>query len=162
LVNLKNRSASSFRFNLNGVPVEWTGSPVTPLVDVIRDKFKLKGTKIACRTGECGACTVLLGGKPVLSCLIPVAAAANEEVLTVEGLRETEDFKRLTELMIQNGGTQCGFCTPGIMVTLMAWLKDGNKLTIPQALKNNLCRCVGYRSILEAVKQLQSTKSESR
>lgn len=170
--------------SVNGVQRQWRGDPTTPLVDVLREQYQLTGTKIGCRTGECGACTVLVNGEPQLSCLLPVAAVAGSAVTqgiaqapvqtlvqtpvqTIEHLRQTSTFQQLEEAMLRWGGTQCGFCTPGIMVTLWAWLEHADPLARDPAaaLKNNLCRCTGYQSILAAlaeVRQAQATALADR
>lgn len=142
---------------VNGAGYTWSGPDTLSLADVLRDHWDLTGTKIGCRTGECGACTVLLEGRPVLSCLIPVAAVAGAKLRTIEGLRDDRQFQRLVEAMVETGGSQCGYCTPGIMVTLWAalqapeWLRQEG---VARVLKNNLCRCTGYRSIIDAVERV--------
>ncbi len=147
---------AALTLTVNRQQVRWTGDPAAPLVDVIREHMGLTGTKIGCRTGECGACTVLIDGKPVVSCLVPAASAEGHEVSTIEHLIEKEDFRALVASMLEHGGVQCGFCTPGIMVTLWAWLQDRELFNgdVASALKNNICRCTGYRSILSAVEQV--------
>jgi len=141
---------------INGKDVQVTGNPTRPLTDFIREELQLTGTKIGCGSGECGACTLILDGKPVTSCLIPVASVVGKEILTVEGIKETEDFKQLASAMEENGAVQCGFCTPGFMTTLYA-LKQQPSLfegDVTAALKNNLCRCTGYRGILAAAEKV--------
>jgi len=150
-------SQCELRLDVNATLCAWSGSGTTPLVDVLRDDFELTGTKIGCRTGECGACTVLLDGQPVLSCLLPVAAAVGTKVRTIEGLRDDAQFGRLVGAMVDAGGSQCGYCTPGIMVTLWAALQAPERLQregVATILKNNLCRCTGYRSIVDAVQRV--------
>jgi aerobic-type carbon monoxide dehydrogenase small subunit (CoxS/CutS family) len=150
-------SNERFSFRINGQEVTVSGDPTRPLADYIRDDAQLTGTKIGCSSGECGACTVILDGIPVTSCLIPVASVADREVVTVEGLSEQEDFKKLAAAMEEQGAVQCGFCTPGFMTTLYA-LKQNHHLfekeDISAALKNNLCRCTGYRGILAAAEKV--------
>ena len=145
----------TFVFNLNGRRVVWQGDPTQPLADVLREHLGLTGTKIGCRTGECGACTVLLDGKPIVSCITPVASVHEAEVRTVEGIAEEPDFQELALRMQEEGGVQCGFCTPGIMVALWAWMQDPELWNgdPAAALKNNLCRCTGYRGILDAIQK---------
>src|SRR5690606_20152068 len=129
-----------------------------PLVEYIREDLQLTGTKIGCHSGECGACTVIIDGKPVNSCLIPVASVADKEIETIEALSEKKDYQELARAMVETGGVQCGFCTPGIMTTLWAWKQNparfGNDVTA--VLKNNLCRCTGYQSILKAAEKAVS------
>lgn len=156
--------ARTVSFHINGEQTSWCGEPTKPLVDVIRDDLEWTGTKIGCRTGECGACTVLVDGKPVVSCLVPVASVEDQEVTTVESLIGEEDFRSLVRQMADQGGVQCGFCTPGIVVTLWAWMQkpelfDGDAAS---ALKNNLCRCTGYQSILSAVHEAFAAKGDAR
>lgn len=143
----------SITLRINGMDREWSGDPTRPLVDFIREELKLTGTKIGCSTGECGACSVIMDGKPVVSCLIPVASAVGREIQTIEHLSEKEDFQSLVAAMAETGGAQCGYCTPGIMATLWAWLQDPKMLDgdLTAVLKNNLCRCTGYQSIFAAV-----------
>jgi aerobic-type carbon monoxide dehydrogenase small subunit (CoxS/CutS family) len=149
---------------INGKERESEGNPTRPLVEYIRDDLKLTGIKIGCQTGECGACTVIMDGKPIVSCLVPTASAADREIQTIEHLSEKEDFRLLAEAMVETGGVQCGFCTPGIMVTLWAWkqspeLFGGN---ISMVLKNNLCRCTGYQSIFNAVEKIVNREGVQR
>jgi aerobic-type carbon monoxide dehydrogenase small subunit (CoxS/CutS family) len=154
-------ASTTMRMHVNGAWREWDGDPLTPLVDVLREGFSLTGTKIGCRTGDCGACTVLINGVPALSCIWPVAAAAGDgPIRTIEDLRESDTFRRLVDAMLTHGGTQCGFCTPGIMVTLWAWAEGRDPLARPPAdiLKNNLCRCTGYGGILAAATQVREAE----
>ncbi|WP_029422485.1 (2Fe-2S)-binding protein [Alicyclobacillus macrosporangiidus] len=147
-----------FTLRINGRTTRWTGDPLAPLADVLRDGLGLTGTKIGCRTGECGACTILLDGRPVMSCLLPVAAVQEMDIRTIEGLASDSRFEALADAMAACGGAQCGYCTPGIMVTLSAalqhpdWFADSG---YEAALKNNLCRCTGYQAIREAIAQVQ-------
>lgn len=155
-----------FRLHINGVSVNSHSDPTTPLVDVIREHLDLTGTKVGCRTGECGACTVLVDGKPTVSCLLPVAAVDGKAVSTIEGLRSERRFEMLVSAMEKAGGSQCGYCTPGIMVTLWAALNVEQETIAEHGLagllKNNLCRCTGYQSILNAAEQVvHDLKAES-
>jgi aerobic-type carbon monoxide dehydrogenase small subunit (CoxS/CutS family) len=146
---------NQIQLKVNGEDVVWQGDAVAPLADVLRDGQGLTGTKIGCRTGECGACTILLDGQPVVSCLIPAASAQGQEIETIEGLSQSEEFQGLVQSMLENGGVQCGFCTPGIMVTVWAWLQNPGRFEgdVGAALKNNLCRCTGYLGIVRAAEQ---------
>ncbi|WP_027091563.1 (2Fe-2S)-binding protein [Cohnella thermotolerans] len=152
------------RLTVNGESVAWNGDATVPLADVLRDGQGLTGTKIGCRTGECGACTVLLDGRPVVSCLVPVASAQDQRIETVEGLASNADFQALARSMEQHGGVQCGFCTPGIMVALWAWLQDPERFggDVRSALKNNLCRCTGYLGMMRAAEQVAAQRGETR
>ncbi|MET3505777.1 (2Fe-2S)-binding protein [Halalkalibacter oceani] len=155
-------SGETVQLKLNGQQQTWHGSPTKPLVDYIREEAGLTGTKIGCKTGECGACMVLLDGKPVVSCILPTAAVQGAHVETIEGIKQHDIFQRLTDSMIVHGGVQCGFCTPGIMMTVTAYVNapapfNGN---VAQALKNNLCRCTGYRGIIQAVEKIEKEESD--
>lgn len=141
-------------FELNGAPVETNASPETRLLDVLREQFKLTGTKEGCGEGECGACMILLDGEPVLSCLTAVGAVRGRSVTTIEGLRSTSGFAVLSQTLNDAGAVQCGFCTPGMIITAYALLRDypmPDERTIREALAGNLCRCTGYNMIVEAI-----------
>ena len=130
--------------------------PSMRLLDVIRDVLKLTGTKEGCGEGECGACTVLVNGEPYNSCLTPVINVKDKELLTIEGLREMKEYQVLADAFADMGGSQCGFCTPGMILVSYALLKKNPKPTeeeIRFALSGNLCRCTGYQAIVNAVKQ---------
>jgi aerobic-type carbon monoxide dehydrogenase small subunit (CoxS/CutS family) len=135
------------RFILNGERVDIDASPAARLLDVLREECGLTGTKEGCGEGECGACTVLIGGEPVCSCLVPFSQAADTEVLTIEGLGDHP----LQHHFMQEVGAQCGICTPGM---IMAALSLGDKPTLDEvkvALAGNLCRCTGYSAIYRAI-----------
>ncbi len=155
---------SSLTLTINGEDVTWNGEPTASLADVIREGQGLTGTKIGCRTGECGACTVLLDGQPVVSCLVPVASAQGQSVETIEGLARHPEFRELEQAMQEYGGVQCGFCTPGMMMSTWAWLQNPDLFggDIGAALKNNLCRCTGYRGIIEAAEHVLASKGAVR
>jgi carbon-monoxide dehydrogenase small subunit len=134
------------------------------LLQCLRDKLGLTGTKNGCAAGECGACTVMLNGEPVNSCMVLAAECDGAEVLTVEGLAHDGVLDPLQKMMIDHGGVQCGFCTPGVLITARALLNRNPNPTdddIREALTGNLCRCTGYVRIVEAVRaaaQLQAQK----
>jgi carbon-monoxide dehydrogenase small subunit len=124
------------------------------LLEVVRDQLGLIGTKEACGVGECGACTVLMEGKPVLSCLTLALDVTEQEVTTIEGLSSGEDLDPVQESFIQYGAVQCGFCTPGMILTAKELLdreKNPGEARIREAISGNLCRCTGYAKIVEAV-----------
>ncbi|MET3506761.1 (2Fe-2S)-binding protein [Halalkalibacter oceani] len=156
-------SKQNITLRINGQEKSWNGDPTRPLVSYIREEAGLTGTKIGCQTGECGACTVMVGGKPTISCILPVAAVAGAEVETIEGVAETETFQHLSEAMMETGGVQCGFCTPGIMMTLSAYIQKPEQFAgnVRAALKNNLCRCTGYQSIFQAVEKVLNREEKS-
>lgn len=124
------------------------------LVDVLRDKLGLLGTKKSCGEGECGACTVLLDGKPVASCLVLAMDANNRHITTIEGLAEGEKLHPLQEAFVRYGGIQCGFCTPGMIMSAKALLDDNPEPTarqVREGISGNLCRCTGYQQIVDSV-----------
>ena len=138
---------------LNGVLRSFEVPPGRRLLDLLRDDAGLTGSKEGCGAGECGACTVLLDGSPVPSCLVLAATAAGREVVTVEGLGRDGRLHPFQEALVQHGGVQCGFCTPGIAVTGAAVVALGGGSPEEQArlLSGNLCRCTGYTKVLEAL-----------
>ena len=142
-------------FSLNGQPVTAEGHPMERLLDVLRERLGLTGTKEGCGEGECGACTVLLDGQPVLSCLVPLLQCEGRQIETVESLAEGP-ARSFLERFVATGGVQCGACTPGIIVTSWALLKENPAPTrdeAREALAGNLCRCTGYEGILRALCQ---------
>ena len=144
------------RFVLNGEPVEANIPANMLLVDLIREHFGLTGTKVACGKGECGACTILFDGNPVPSCLLLAAQAEGHEIVTIEGLSRLPGFSYLEDAFIEEGAVQCGFCTPGFVVSAYALIvKNPNpgEEDIKEALSGNLCRCTGYVKIIKAVKK---------
>ena len=145
----------SLTMRLNGEEVTIEVKPDALLVDVLRDELELTGTKEACGEGECGACTVLLDGEPVTSCIVPARKAQGREVLTVEGLASGGELHPLQKAFIECGAVQCGYCTPGMLMSAKALL-DGNphpsEEDIKEAISGNLCRCTGYVKIVEAIK----------
>jgi len=125
------------------------------LMHVLRENLSLTGTKNGCSAGECGACTVLLNGEPVNSCMVLAAECDGATVVTVEGLSHEKQLAPVQEALIQEGGVQCGFCTPGILISALALLQRVPRPTeaeIREALVGNLCRCTGYQRIIEGVK----------
>jgi carbon-monoxide dehydrogenase small subunit len=139
---------------VNGKKRSFSGAPFTRLIDALREDFRLTGTKEGCGEGECGACTVLLDGAPVNSCLIPVSQVAGRKIETVESLGTPEKLSKLQAGFLECAGAQCGICTPGMLMTAHAHLKSGGKAddaSIRTALSGNLCRCTGYQHIVESV-----------
>jgi carbon-monoxide dehydrogenase small subunit len=148
-------------FTMNGKLMEMTVPSSMLLIDLIRDELGLKGTKPGCMEGECGACTVLVNGDPVNSCLYLAVNIHGREVTTIEGLSQNGSLDPVQHAMIQHGAVQCGFCTPGMVMTIKAFQKEclKQKITpdrdaIKKALEGNLCRCTGYTKIIEAVEAL--------
>jgi carbon-monoxide dehydrogenase small subunit len=149
-------------FTINGKRTEMEIEPSLMLIDLIRDRLGLKGTKPGCGEGECGACTVLIEGEPVNSCLYLAINIDRKEVTTIEGLMgDNGELDPVQEAMIQKGAIQCGFCTPGMVMTIKAFQDECKKLdlipnrdSIKKALEGNLCRCTGYTKIVDAVEGL--------
>jgi carbon-monoxide dehydrogenase small subunit len=141
-------------FSVNKQPVKIAVEPHLTLLDVLRDTLGLIGTKEGCGTGDCGACTVLVNGVPVNSCLMLAVEAEGQEVTTVEGLTSNDDLHPVQSAFIAHGGLQCGFCTPGVLMSSVALLARNPQPTegeIRAALAGNLCRCTGYDKIVRAV-----------
>jgi len=142
------------RIKVNGSDMEGEVEPRLLLVHCIRDLFRLTGTHIGCDTSHCGACTVLLDGKAVKSCTVLAVQANGREVTTVEGLEQNGQLHPIQEGFWQEHGLQCGFCTPGMMMTATAFLKDKpnpSEEEIRMAISGNLCRCTGYVNIVKSV-----------
>ncbi|MCL4303326.1 MAG: (2Fe-2S)-binding protein [Anaerolineae bacterium] len=142
------------KFSVNRQTVSLMIEAQLTLLEVLRDKLGLTGTKEGCGTGDCGACTVLVDGRPVCACLLLAAEVEDSEVTTVEGLASSEKLHPLQEVFIAVGGLQCGFCTPGMLMSAAAFLTQNpepSETDIRQALAGNLCRCTGYDKIVRAV-----------
>ncbi|MBL3593544.1 MAG: (2Fe-2S)-binding protein [Synergistaceae bacterium] len=140
---------------VNGKEVTLRVDPTRNLVDVLRRDLKLTGVKVGCEEGECGACTVLFDGKPVNSCIIPVMKAQGRHVITIEGLAQDGELDPIQEAFIEAGAIQCGFCTPGVVLSAKALLDenpDPDKEEICEALSGHLCRCTGYLQFYDALK----------
>ena len=142
------------RLKVNGETYELVIAPYRTLVDVLREEIRLTGSKKGCDVGDCGACTVLMDGKPVNSCLVLAATAQDKEIVTIEGLAQNGKLHPLQEAFIKEGAVQCGYCTPGVLMSLKA-LVDSNPAPTPEdvkiAMAGNLCRCTGYSKIFKAV-----------
>ncbi|MFP3976203.1 MAG: (2Fe-2S)-binding protein [Dehalococcoidia bacterium] len=143
------------RLTVNGTPYELTVNDWETLLDVIRRDLGLTGTKEGCGLGECGACTVLMDGRTVNSCLILAAEAEGKQITTIEGLSDGDTLHPIQQAFIDHGGLQCGFCTPGMIISTKSLL-DSNpnpgEEEIRKAIEGNLCRCTGYVKIIEAIK----------
>ena len=131
------------------------GHPSESLLWVLRERLELSGSKNACEEGECGSCTVLLDGEIVCSCLVLAASAVGREITTIEGLGSDKEISDVQKAFVEAGAVQCGFCTPGLLVTIDQLLNtnpDPEELVVREAISGNLCRCTGYGRILEAVR----------
>ena len=153
----------SYRFSVNGDEVTLDVPGMRRLLDVLREELALTGTKEGCGEGECGACTVLVNGLPVNSCLVPAAHAAGTKVTTVEGLQSKERLSALQEAFVNMGAAQCGMCTPGMVVTAAALLartkgRVPGDAEVREALAGTLCRCTGYQKIVDAVRAAAKPK----
>jgi len=149
--------------HVNGVAHEILVKPQQLLLDVLRDDLGLTGAKEGCGLGSCGACTVLLDGLPVLSCLTLVEAAVGKEITTIEGLAREGELHPLQESFVQHGAIQCGYCSPGMIMTSKALLDQVPNPTrdeIRLAIAGNLCRCTGYQKIVDAVEALAPLTAE--
>jgi aerobic carbon-monoxide dehydrogenase small subunit len=149
---------TGWSFSVNGEAVEVDAPGMRRLLDVLREDLGLTGTKEGCGEGECGACTVLVDGAPVDSCLVPICQVAGSAVATVEGLaRSSPDGVVLDPLQaafLETGGAQCGICTPGMLMAARSYLDAGggpDETAIREAIAGNLCRCTGYTKIVEAI-----------
>ncbi|MDT7807259.1 MAG: aerobic carbon-monoxide dehydrogenase small subunit [Acidobacteriota bacterium] len=144
----------SVRCTVNGEAVTLTAYPLARLLDVLREELRLTGTKEGCGEGECGACSVILDGELVNSCLIPIVQAEGARILTIEGVADGERLHAVQQAMIECGGAQCGICTPGMVLAALNLLKqtpDPSEADIREGLAGNLCRCTGYMKIFDAV-----------
>lgn len=150
-------------FSLNGRPVSLDVEPGRLLLQVLRQDLGLKGAKEGCGMGECGACTVILNGEAVLSCLIPVGRVQGCSITTIEGLESEEGLHPLQKAFIEHGAVQCGFCTPGMILSAKAALDKNpscSEQEIREAISGNLCRCTGYVKIVEAIRSVSESKEK--
>jgi carbon-monoxide dehydrogenase small subunit len=154
------KSLLPLSLTVNGEPVETAVAPYKTLLEVLREDLSLTGTKHGCELGECGACAVLVDGRPVLSCLVVAAACEGRSVTTVEGMAGRDGaLHPLQASFADMGAAQCGYCTPGILLTAQHLLETNPHPTrdqIAEALSGNLCRCTGYNQIYEAVEEAAS------
>lgn len=142
-------------FILNNKNVTVDVDPSMRLLDVLRNELHLTGTKEGCGEGSCGACSVLVNNKPYDSCLTPIINVKDKEVVTIEGIRESKEYQIISEGFTKMGGSQCGFCTPGMIIVTYALLKENphpSEQEIREALSGNICRCTGYQGIINSVK----------
>jgi len=145
---------TSIEFKVNGFNHQTKVKTGKTLADVLRNELGLTGTKVGCNTGSCGSCTVIMDGKAVLSCILPVEAAGGKEIVTIEGLAKNDRLDPLQEAFVAEGAIQCGFCTPGMVMSAKALLLENPSPVeeeIRTAMAGNLCRCTGYNKIIKAV-----------
>jgi carbon-monoxide dehydrogenase small subunit len=143
-------------FQVNGNHVTVSAHSMERLLDVLREKVGLTGTKEGCGEGECGACSILLDGELVNSCLIPIAQVQDRKIVTIEGISKNRELHPLQKSFLEHGGAQCGICTPGMVMAALALLQKNAKPSreeIKEALAGNLCRCTGYMKIFDSVEK---------
>ncbi len=149
--------------SVNGELYEVGVKPNDTLLEVLREELRLVGTKEACGVGECAACTVLMDGRAVLSCLTLALDATGREIITIEGISSGETLDPIQESFVQHGAVQCGFCTPGMILTakdLLETVENPSREQIRGAISGNLCRCTGYTKILEAIEKVKGGDDE--
>lgn len=147
---------------VNGDPVRLAVSLPDRLIDVLREELELTGAKLGCGEGECGACSVLLDGKVVNSCLVLAAECDGASVVTIEGLASGHELHPVQQAFVDRGAIQCGYCSPGMILSAVALLKENHapcEKEVRRALEGNLCRCTGYRKIIDAVLAVENGES---
>ena len=150
------------KLQVNGESVELDIKPSETLLETLRDRLELTGSKDGCGLGACGSCTVLLDGLPTRSCIVLTAELEGSEVTTIEGLADGTNLDPVQESFMEKGAVQCGFCTPGMILTAKALLdrnSQPSKEEVIRSISSNLCRCTGYKKIVEAVEAASSTET---
>jgi carbon-monoxide dehydrogenase small subunit len=149
---------------INGQPVSASAEASTSLLEFLRDTLEMKGSKLCCNTGECGACTVIYNDKPINACVTLAADADGAKITTIEGLADGEKLHPVQQAFIDTGAVQCGYCTPGFIMSVKALLDRTRKPTaadIEEAVSGNICRCTGYNKIVDAI-HLAAEKLQAR
>ncbi|TMB66751.1 MAG: (2Fe-2S)-binding protein [Deltaproteobacteria bacterium] len=154
----------TINLTVNGNTQSATAEPSTSLLDFLRDTLNYKGTKLCCNTGECGACTIIYNGKPINSCVTLAADANGAEIVTIEGLADGDKLHPVQQAFIDTGAVQCGYCTPGYIISVKVLLdrtKEPTPEDIEEAVSGNICRCTGYTKIVDAI-QLAADRMAGR
>jgi carbon-monoxide dehydrogenase small subunit len=154
----------TIKTTINGKPISASAEASTSLLEFLRDTLNFKGTKLCCNTGECGACTVIYNGKPINSCVTMAADANGAEITTIEGLANGDALDPVQQAFIDTGAVQCGYCTPGYIISVKALLdrtKSPTAEDIEEAVSGNICRCTGYAKIVDAI-QLAADRISGR
>ncbi len=149
----------TFSFTVNGQKKSVTADPDRPLLEVLREDLQLIGPKLGCGEGQCGACTVLLGGKTVFSCITPLSEAEGQSIVTIEGLSSGDSLHPVQEAFLAEGAFQCGYCTPGMIMAAAALLRETpnpSDAEIRSGMEKHICRCCGFPKIQSAVKRAAS------
>jgi carbon-monoxide dehydrogenase small subunit len=155
---------STIHFSVNGEPKELEVDSSRTLLDVLRNELGLTGAKSGCEAGDCGSCTVLIDGKPYNSCLVLVPKVDGKEITTIEGMSKDGKLHPIQEAFIDHGAIQCGYCTPGMVLSAKSLLDQNpnpSEEEIRQGMSGNLCRCTGYKKIVEAIKSAAEEEAEN-
>lgn len=158
-----NTEKTILRMKVNGQPVEVAVRPTWTLLRILREELRLTGTKKGCEQGDCGACTVIMDGESVNACLVLALQAESKEIETIEGLGTADKLHPLQKSFIENGAVQCGFCTPGVLMSTEALLRDNPEPSheeIRVGISGNLCRCTGYAKIVKAIESVVQDNRE--
>ncbi len=155
---------TTITFTVNGATRTLTTDPQRPLLDVLREDLQLTGTKYGCGEGQCRACTVLMNGKAVASCVTPVSKADKQEILTIEGLAKDAGLHPIQEAFLAEGASQCGYCTPGMIMGVIALLKENPAASDEQlttGMQRHLCRCSNYNRIVRAIRRAKASATDA-
>jgi len=158
-----NTEKTILRMKVNGQPVEVAVRPTWTLLRILREELRLTGTKKGCEQGDCGACTVIIDGESVNACLVLALQAESKEIETIEGLGTADKLHPLQKSFIENGAVQCGFCTPGVLMSTEALLRDNPEPSYEEirvGISGNLCRCTGYAKIVKAIESVVQDNRE--